>query len=394
MFCTHLECTHCGQQADPGSLQTLCPACSSPLAARYDLKAAAETLVLDEDGRLRGEASRSRGLWRWHEVLPLPDPKQAVTLGEGGTPLLPLERLGGELGVRLWVKDESQNPTGSFKDRGMTAAVSMARHLGAKALCAPSAGNAGGALAAYGARAGLPVHIAMPKDVPRANLIEAEIAGAHVTLIDGTIADCGKWLAQRRDENGWFDLSTLKEPYRVEGKKTMGYELVEDFGWKTPATILYPTGGGTGLVGMWKAFGEMRELGLLDSTAPLPRMIAVQAAGCAPVVDAYRAGADHAEVPEHPHTIASGLRVPTPVGDRWMLRVLAESQGCAFAVTDEELVAGCEKAARAEGMFFAPEGGALVCALQKGLASGEISAEGDIVLFNTGTGLKYLECFG
>jgi len=393
MFLTHLECTQCGERAPFDGLRTLCPVCSRPWIARYDLPAARETLHLGRDGRLANRDDRAPGLWRWREVLPLAGAAEAVTLGEGGTPLLPLERLGAELGVRLWMKDESRNPTGSFKDRGMSVAVSMARHLGATALCAPSAGNAGGALAAYGARAGLPVHIAMPRDVPRANRIEAELCGAHVTLIDGTIADCGKWLAARREEHGWFDLSTLKEPYRVEGKKTMGYELAEDLGWRLPATILYPTGGGTGLVGMWKAFAELRELGLIDADAPLPRMVAVQAEGCAPVVEAFRAGADHAEPPRDPHTVASGLRVPTPIGDRWMLRVLAESRGAAFAIPDADLLAGCARAARLEGVFCAPEGGALVAALERGLADGSIEREGDVVLFNTGTGLKYLECW-
>jgi len=394
MFLTHLECTACRDQAPAVGLQTVCSKCGSPWAVRYDLQAAADTLCRAPGSQsLRRSDERPHGLWRWHEVLPAADPEQAVTLGEGATPLLRLPRLGGELGVALWMKDESRNPTGSFKDRGMSVAVTMALELGARALATPSAGNAGGALAAYGARAGLPVHLAMPRDVPAANRIEAGLYGAQVTLIDGTIADCGKWIKARCEKNGWFDLSTLKEPYRVEGKKTMGYELVEQLGWRTPATILYPTGGGTGLVGMWKAFGEMQELGLLDPEAPLPRMVAVQASGCAPVVDAFRRGADRALAPEAPHTVAAGLRVPGPIGDRWMLRVLRESMGTAIAVTDDELIAGCSRAAKNEGVFCAPEGGALVAALEKGLASGEIPVDGDIVLFNTGTGLKYLECF-
>ena len=354
MFLSHLECTDCDQTAQADGLLTVCPECGRPWVARYDLDRARESLTRAHLAESGPGSSRGTDLWRWREVLPLPDPSRAVRMGEGGTPLLDLPRLSGELGVRLSMKDESQNPTGSFKDRGMTVAVSMARHFGARALAAPSAGNAGGSLAAYGARAGLPVHIAMPKDVPLANRIEAEACGANVTLIDGTIADCGKWLAGQREQGGWFDLSTLKEPYRVEGKKTMGYELAEQRGWRLPDAILYPTGGGTGLVGMWKAFGEMRELGLLEADAPLPKMIAVQASGCSPVVDAFHAGTEEAQAPDNPHTIASGLRVPTPIGDRWMLRVLRESGGHAFTIDDDTLIEATRRLGRAEGRFAAP----------------------------------------
>ena len=327
-------------------------------------------------------------------MLPLADPAEAVDLGEGGTPLLRLPRLGAALGLDdLWVKDEGQNPTGSFKARGMAVAVSMAKALGARALAVPSAGNAGGALAAYGARAGLPVQLAMPRDVPAANRLEAELHGAQVELVDGTIADCGKWIAARAADAGWFDLSTLKEPYRVEGKKTMGYELALDLEWTLPDVILYPTGGGTGLVGMWKAFHEMRELGWLPADVRLPRMVVVQAAGCAPVVDAFAAGADEATPPTDPATIASGLRVPTPVGDRWMLRVLRESGGTAVKVPDADLIEATRRVGREEGLFFAPEAGALVAALEVLLARGELRRDERVVLFNTGTGLKYPECF-
>jgi threonine synthase len=389
MFLTHLESTEDPAiRLDPSRPATLCPETGRPLVARYDLAAAGAALSRE------AYAARPRRLWSLAEVLPLADPRQAVDLGEGGTPLLRLPRLGATLGLDdLWVKDEGQNPTGSFKARGMAVAVSMARALGAQALAVPSAGNAGGALAAYGARAGLPVQLAMPSDVPAANLLEAAEHGARVELIDGTIADCGRWIAARAAEEGWFDLSTLKEPYRVEGKKTMGYELALDLEWTLPDVILYPTGGGTGLVGMWKAFHEMRELGWLPADVRLPRMVVVQASGCAPVVDAFTAGAEQATPPLEPATIAAGLRVPTPVGDRWMLRVLRESGGTAVAVSDEDLIAGTRQVAREEGLFFAPEAGALVAALEVLLARGELMREERVVLFNTGTGLKYPECF-
>jgi threonine synthase len=389
MFLTHLESSEDPSVRLPaGQVATLCPESGRPLLARYDLEAAAAALTREQ------YAERPRRLWSLAEVLPLADPTQAVDLGEGGTPLLRLPRLGASLGMTdLWVKDEAQNPTGSFKARGMAVAVSMAKALGARALAVPSAGNAGGALAAYGARAGLPVQLAMPADVPAANLLEARVHGARVELIDGTITDCGKWIASRAEAEGWFDLSTLKEPYRVEGKKTMGYELALDLDWTLPDVILYPTGGGTGLVGMWKAFEEMRILGWLPEDIRLPRMVVVQAAGCAPVVEAFEAGADQATPPAQPSTIASGLRVPTPIGDRWMLRVLRESRGSAVAVTDPDLIAATRRTARAEGMLFAPEAGALVAALEVLLARGDVRADERVVLFNTGTGLKYPECF-
>ncbi|MCP3920657.1 MAG: threonine synthase [bacterium] len=385
MFLSYLECTESAERLETGHLATVSPS-GMPLAARYDLDSAGESLSRETF------AARPPGLWSLAELLPLADPSDAVSLGEGGTPLLRLPALGSALGLgRLEVKDEALNPTGSFKARGMSVAVSMAKALGARELAAPSAGNAGGALAAYGARAGLPVHVAMPVDVPLANRIEAEACGAHVRLIEGTIADCGGWIREQCEEQGWFDVSTLKEPYRVEGKKTMGYELALQCGWKLPDVILYPTGGGTGLVGMWKAFEEMRELGWIDG--PFPRMVVVQATGCAPVVEAFEQGHEAARVPENPHTVASGLRVPTPIGDRWMLRVLRESNGTAVAVDDDALVAGTREIARHEGIFAAPEGGALVAALRELRARDWVRPEEHVVLFNTGTGLKYLECF-
>ncbi len=388
MFLTHLESTETDARVDPSTLATVCPDTGRPLVACYDLAAAGKALTRE------AYASRPGGLWSLREVLPLSDPERAVSLGEGGTPLLAVPRLGAALGLpQLWVKDESLNPTGSFKARGMSVAVSMARALGAEVLAAPSAGNAGGALAAYGARAGLPVQLAMPRDVPAANILEAELCGARVELLEGNIADCGKWIRERSAEEGWFDLSTLKEPYRVEGKKTMGYELALDMGWELPDVVLYPTGGGTGLVGMWKAFHEMKAMGWLAQDAPLPRMVVVQAAGCAPVVEAFLAGRDEATPPKNPQTCASGLRVPSAIGDRWMLRVLKQSGGTAVSVEDAELIEGARRIAREEGLFVAPEAGALVAALAKLKEAGEISSADRVVLFNTGTGIKYPECF-
>jgi threonine synthase len=292
---------------------------------------------------------------------------------------------------QLMIKDESLNPTQSFKARGMAVAVSMARELGLKKLAAPSAGNAAGALAAYCARAGLEAHLFMPRDTPRANIIECEVTGANVTLIDGLITDCGAEVARRKEAEGWFDVSTLKEPYRVEGKKTLGYELAEQGAWTLPDVIIYPTGGGTGLVGMWKAFDEMQELGWIDEKRP--RMISVQAAGCAPIVRAFEKGDRHAEEFPNAATIASGLRVPKAIGVFLILDAIRESQGAAIAVTDEELIAGAREVARREGIFAAPEGGACVPALRKLIDRGKIKLGERVVLFNTGSGIKYLDAF-
>jgi threonine synthase len=331
-------------------------------------------------------------LWRYFELLPVHSRQSVVSLGEGWTPLLAAPRLGARLGVRrLYVKDESRNPTGSFKARGMTTAVSVARDLGATALAVPSAGNAAGALAAYAARAGLAAHVFMPADTPRANQIECEIAGATVTLVDGLITDCARFVAERREKEAWFDVSTLREPYRLEGKKTMGYELAEQLGWDLPEVIVYPTGGGTGLIGMWKAFDEMEQLGWIDSRRP--RLISVQAAGCAPIVRAYSEGLDYAPSWDDAQTIASGLRVPRALADFLILRVVRASGGCAVAVEDESLIAGAGELAASEGVFAAPEGGACVAALRTLVASGEIDPEERVVLFNTGSGVKYLEAF-
>jgi threonine synthase len=325
-------------------------------------------------------------------MLPVPIDQERLTLGEGGTPLLTASHLAAHCGShRLWIKDESQNPTGTFKARGMAVAVAMAKYLGAEKLAAPSAGNAAGALAAYAARAGLPAYLFMPKDTPRANIIECQMMGAHVTLVDGLITDCGREIALRKEQEGWFDLSTLKEPYRVEGKKTLGYEIAEQLGWKLPDVIVYPTGGGTGLIGMWKAFDEMEELGWIPSKRP--RMVAVQATGCCPIVTAFEKHERFAGEHHNAVTKASGLRVPKAIGDFLILDAIRASHGVAVAVSDDEMLEASREIGHLEGIFVAPEGGACYAALKNLRASGDIQATESVVLFNTGSGLKYLECF-
>ena len=386
MFLTHLECTACGLRHEWNQLHNLCTACSKPLFPRYDLEAVGRVLKRD------ALATREKSLWRYREVLPLPPDAEPVTFGEGGTPLLRARRFGAEVGVTdLWIKDESQNPTQSFKARGMTTAVSMAKQLGATKLAVPTAGNAGGALAAYAARAGLEAHIFMPRDTPRANQIECRELGAHVTLIDGLITACGAEIAKRKAAEGWFEMSTLKEPYRVEGKKTLGYELAEQMNWELPDVVLYPTGGGTGLIGMWKAFDEMETLGWIGSKRP--RMFSIQPTGCAPIVRAFEAGESSA--PEFPdaHTVASGLRVPKAVGDFIMLRILRESGGGALTVDDEEMIRITREVGKREGLFVAPEGAACFAALRSLVKSGAIGRDERVVIFNTGSGIKYLECY-
>jgi threonine synthase len=388
---THLECSLCSARFDADRLQTVCPADGRPLLARYDLEAARR--VLDRE-RLR---QREASLWRWRELLPVRDPAHVVTLGEGGTPLLPLARLARDWGLRhLWAKDESLMPTGSFKARGMSVAISRARELGATRVAVPSAGNAGGALAAYAARAGMEAFVFMPADVPLANRVECVIAGARTYLVDGVISDCGRLIRANTEPGtraqrgcGWFDMSTLREPYRVEGKKTMGLEIAEQFGWELPDVVLYPTGGGTGLVGMWKAWEELEALGWID--ARRPRMVAVQAAGCAPIVRAFESGAEEATPWANPHTAAAGLRVPAAVGDRLILSALRASSGAAIAVDESEIEDAVGLLARTEGIFAAPEGAAAVAGLRRLLDSGLVDPGARIVLFNTGSGLKYLE---
>jgi threonine synthase len=331
-------------------------------------------------------------MWRYASVLPVRNAANIVSLGEGWTPLVRTGRLGARIGAaHLWVKDEGLNPTGSFKARGLSCAVSMAKELGLRKLAIPSAGNAAGAMAAYAAAAGMEAHIFMPQDVPQSNYIECRAAGAHVTLVDGLISDCGKIVAARKDAEGWFDVSTLKEPYRIEGKKTMGYEVAEQLGWQLPDAIFYPAGGGVGLIGMWKAFEELETLGLIGSKRP--KMIAVQAEGCQPVVRAFERGEQRAEFWHDAHTIASGLRVPKPLGDALMLRAIRESGGTAIAVSDAEAIDGGLELASSEGMFPAPEGGACVAALRRLLTSRFLKPDERVVIYNTGSGLKYLEAY-
>src|SRR6266403_3073841 len=377
-----LECSQCGKKFDAEIEQHLCT-CGKPLLVRYDLKNAAATLTLENLSK------RVRTLWRYREVLP---PGEPVTLGEGMTPLVLAARLGASMGLqRLFVKDEGLNPTGSFKARGMTAAATRAKQLGAKILAAPTAGNAGGALAAYAAAARIPAVIVMPADTPAANVMECQAFGATVVKLNGLISDCGKYVAERKDRKGWYDVSTLKEPYRVEGKKSMGYELWEQFGGKLPDVILYPTGGGVGLIGMCKAFDEMQEMGWVG--AERPRMVAVQAEGCAPIVRAWEAHQSSSTFFRHATTIASGLRVPGPLGDLLILSMLRQTKGTALTVTDEEMLKAGRELASLEGIFAAPEGAATVIAARKLAASGWIKPHESVVLFNTGTGYKYTEAW-
>ena len=377
-----LECSACGKKYDANREQHLCT-CGKPLLAKYDLKRAAASLNLET------LKSRTRSMWRYAEVLPDDPP---VTLGEGMTALIPAKRLGASMGLeRLYVKDEGLNPTGSFKARGMTAAVTRAKQLGARALAAPTAGNAGGALAAYAAAAGLPAVIVMPADTPSANVMECEAFGAKVVKLKGLISDCGKYVAERKDQEGWYDVSTLKEPYRIEGKKTMGYELWEQLGGKLPDVIFYPTGGGVGLIGMCKAFDEMQEMGWIG--AERPRMVAVQAEGCAPIVKAWEAHREVSEFFQNAATLASGLRVPGPLGDFLILRMLRQTRGTALSVTDDEMLKDGKELASLEGIFAAPEGAATISAARKLAASGWIRPRETVVLFNTGTGYKYSEAW-
>src|SRR5256886_4588147 len=348
MFLTHLSCTSCGLHHDWTKLQNLCTACRKPLFAVYDLEQAGRGLKRDA---LLTRAEKS--LWRYRELLPVPIETSLVSLSEGGTPLPRAGRFGVSLQMQdLRIKDESQNPTQSFKARGMSVAVSMAKHLGASKLVAPSAGNAGSALAAYAARAGLEAHVFMPRDTPRANIIECRELGAHVTLIDGLITDCGAEIGRRKEREGWFEMSTLKEPYRIEGKKTLGYELAEQFAWQLPDVILYPTGGGTGLIGMWKAFHEMETLGWIAKKRP--RMFSVQASGCAPIVRAFETGEKTAAEFPNARTRASGLRVPKAIGDFLMLKILRQSNGAAVAVDDKEMIRATREVGCKEGLFVAP----------------------------------------
>lgn len=379
-----LLCPECGRMFNPRTPQTYCQDCSSPLLAHYALETLRQQLNRDEI------SARPRGMWRWHELLPVEDPRHQVTLGEGDTPLLRLPKTSAALGVpNLWLKDESLNPTGTFKARGMSAAVSKAVELCITEFVIPTAGNAGGALGFYAGRAGCRAHVYMPRDTPAPIQYEIRMSGAEVCLVDGLINDAARLAAGDANEHGWFDMSTFKEPYRVEGKKIMGYEIAEALRWTLPDVIIYPTGGGTGLVGMWKAFAEMEALGWIGSARP--RMVSVQAEGCAPVVRAFESDAQRIAPWQNAATIAAGLRVPAVFADRLVLRCLFESRGCAVSVSDAELLVTQQQLAHEEGILAAPEGAATLAALEKLLKNGWCKAGESIVLFNTGTGLKYFQ---
>jgi threonine synthase len=370
-----LDCTKCGAHISAELPQTVCPKDGGVLYARYDLPA------LKQHFTPRSLTGRAPTMWRYAEVLPDAEP---VSLGEGFTPMLPSREF-----PNVYIKDEGLNPTGSFKARGLSVAVTMAKAYGLKKLAIPSAGNAASALAAYAAAAGLEAHIFMPKDVPLANRVECEIYGAHVTLVDGLISDCARMVSERKEKEGWFDVSTLKEPFRLEGKKTMGYEVAEQSGWQVPRGIIYPTGGGVGLIGMWKAFDEMEKLGWIGSERP--QMIAVQSSDCAPISKAWDEGKPSADFWPNAATLAAGLRVPKPYGDYLILDILKQSGGVALAVTDQEIMEALRQWARVEGIFPAPEGAAALAAYRKLRASEFFAPDDTVVLFNTGSGLKYLD---
>jgi threonine synthase len=380
-FVSHVECTVCGHRHDAKRPLTVCERCGQMLAVRYDL-ARVKAAVSKET--LRG---RPPGMYRFRELTPLDDGEAPVTLGEGGTPLLPLPRLAAHLGLRhVWGKDEGANPTGSFKARGLGMAITRARTLGARGFVIPSAGNAGGAAAVYAARCGLPCAVVVPRGTPPAAIAEAAIAGAHVFTVEGSIATAGKIVAAVAPELGWFDLSTLKEPYRLEGKKTMGLELAEQLEWGLPDVLLYPTGGGTGLVGIPKGFDELRQMGWVTGRT---RFVAVQAEGCAPVVKAFHEGAETTAAWEAPTTHAAGLRVPSPFAGRQMLRVLRDSGGDAIAVSERAIVEAQHRLARLEGIWTSPEGAALVAALTLMKDQGRVTADARVVIMLTGSGIKY-----
>lgn len=374
---SHFECSRCGERLDATVPQTICPKDGGSLWVRYDLQPVR--------GRVNREdiAARRRSMWRYRELLPDVAP---VTLGEGFTPMLASRKR-----ANVWIKDEGANPTGSFKARGLCMAVTMARHYGLKKLAIPSAGNAAGALAAYSAAAGLESHIFMPKDVPEANLVECTAYGADVTLVDGLISDCARMVGERKQAQGWFDVSTLKEPFRVEGKKTMGLEVAEQLGWRLPDAIFYPTGGGVGLIGMWKAFDELEQLGWLPAGSKRPKMIAIQAAGCAPIPKALAEGKNVSEAWKDAHTFASGLRVPKAYGDYIILDIVRRSGGTAIAISDEDMLASLLEWSRDEGIFLCPEGAAATAAYDKLIANGFLKRSDEVVIFNTGTGLKYID---
>ena len=373
----YFECSKCGERLDAKVPQTLCPKDAGSLWVRYDLKQVRARADRDEI------ASRTSSMWRYRELLPDVEP---ITLGEGLTPILASRKRS-----NVWIKDEGANPTGSFKARGLCMAVTMAKHYGLEKLAIPSAGNAAGALAAYAAAAGIEANIFMPKDVPEANLVECKAYGANVTLVDGLISDCARIVGERKQAEGWFDISTLKEPFRVEGKKTMGLEVAEQLGWRLPDAIFYPTGGGVGLIGMWKAFDELEQLGWLSTGSKRPKMVAIQASGCAPIPKAFEEGKNISEAWKDAHTFASGLRVPKAYGDYLILDFVRRSGGTAIAISDEEMLASLLEWSRDEGIFLCPEGAAATAAYDKLLASGFLKPSDEVVIFNTGTGLKYID---
>jgi threonine synthase len=381
---TYLECSQCSIHYDAGQPANLCT-CGGPLLVRYNLE------VIRHRWPRRAVASGPPNMWRYAPVLP-PNANSVISLGEGWTPLIRAAKLGVSIGSNaLWVKDEGLNPTGSFKARGLSCAISMCKELGIAKVAIPSAGNAASALAAYAAAAGIESHIFMPRDVPQSNYLECKAYGANVTLVDGLISDCGRMVAERAPAEGWFDVSTLKEPYRIEGKKTMGYEVAEQMDWELPDAIFYPTGGGVGMIGMWKAFSEMEKLGWIGGRRP--KMIAVQAEGCQPVVRAFEANEPRSQFFDHARTIAAGLRVPKPLGDFLVLEAVRQSGGTAIAVSDNEMLHAGVELASAEGIYAAPEGAACVAACRKLLATGFLKADDRVVLYNTGTGLKYPEAY-
>jgi threonine synthase len=382
---THIECSVCSRKYPAGEVWNLCE-CGGPLLVRYDLE------------RLRGTwtrnslASAPNSMWRYTPVLPVRNASSIISLGEGMTPLLPARRTGKRIGAtRLLIKDEGLNPTGSFKARGLSCAVSMCVELGLRRVAIPSAGNAASALAAYAAAAGIEAHIFMPRDVPQSNFIECKSYGARVTLVDGLISDCGRMVAEGKQREGWFEISTLKEPYRIEGKKTMGYEVAEQMGWELPDAIFYPAGGGVGIIGMWKAFAEMEAMEWIG--ARRPKMIAVQAEGCQPIVRAFEEGAETSRFWDGATTVAAGLRVPKPLGDRLTLRAVRESSGTAIAVSDTSLIDAGIRLAEEEGIFVAPEGAACIAAAERLIEEGFLGHDDRIVIYNTGSGLKYLEAY-
>jgi threonine synthase len=382
-FLSHLECSRCHKTHDADRVQNLCD-CGGPLLVRYDLKAVARAV------RPADLAGRVSSLWRYREVLPLRDDKNIVTLGEGLTPLFPLPRLGAEIGLPdLWLKDEGLNPTASFKARGAATGVSRARELGIQALAMPTNGNAGGAWASYGARAGMSVTLVMPTDAPAMSVLEATAVGANAYMVRGQITDAGAIVGRSAKAHGWFEAATLKEPYRIEGKKTMGYEIAEQLGWSLPDVILYPTGGGVGIIGIYKALLEMRELGWLPENVRFPKLVAVQAEGCQPIVKAFREGKDVSEKWENASTVAQGIRVPKALGDFLVLQAVRETGGTCVAVPDADTMWGLERISRMEGAFICPEGAALVGAARMLLRDGWLEAGQRVLLLNTGAGIKY-----